>query len=445
MTTALAVQGGRPLRGSVLLPADAPIGARALILAGLADGESLLTGITERGELASIVAALRSLGVPVDATGDGLRVAGVGLDGLRLPATGTLDCDRSWVGIPLLAGALAPQPFGVRITAHPSLAERDLSGIVGALRSRGAPVAGRGEPPRLPLAIAPLLADEPLHALECDLPAPDTDTKTAALISGLWCHGPTLVSEPLLSADHTERMLLALGAPVQRAGSVVRLDHGPTEPLAPVRWHIPGSAELAAYVAAAATLVEGSRVALRGVAFNPSAAGFFDALRLLGGRYLAISQGDAAGNEPMGELQVAHTRLHGGTMGSEIALRGATTAPAFGLLGVGARRGLCLSDCEAYASAESGFWAALASLFSSFGIPARAQGAGLVVGPDGAKPRAAEVDVEGQPRLGLCAVVLALAAEGRSVIHGSHGILERFPCLMGLLGDLGADIGSEDR
>ena len=48
--------------------------------------------------------------------------------------------------------------------------------------------------------------------------------KSAVLLSGLWSDGATHVREPLVSRDHTERMLSAMGVPVSRVGAVVALD-----------------------------------------------------------------------------------------------------------------------------------------------------------------------------------------------------------------------------
>ncbi len=84
--------------------------------------------------------------------------------------------------------------------------------------------------------------------------------KGALLFSGLFASGPTLIHEPVLSRDHTERMFDALGLPVQAAGSMVSL-HPPADPLA-IRGFdadIPGDISAAAFVLAAAQLVPGQQ------------------------------------------------------------------------------------------------------------------------------------------------------------------------------------------
>ena len=68
----------------------------------------------------------------------------------------------------------------------------------------GATVVGREGGRRLPLAIT---GRRPLKALAYRSPVASAQVKTALLLAGLWADGPVTVEEPVLSRDHTERML----------------------------------------------------------------------------------------------------------------------------------------------------------------------------------------------------------------------------------------------
>ena len=70
------------------VPGDKSIPQRALIVASLATGESRLSGLLPSADPQATAAVLRALGVPIATLpGDGseLRVAGLGLQGLRDP------------------------------------------------------------------------------------------------------------------------------------------------------------------------------------------------------------------------------------------------------------------------------------------------------------------------------------------------------------------------
>jgi 3-phosphoshikimate 1-carboxyvinyltransferase len=445
--TRISISGGRPLRGTVSLPPDREIAHRALLLGALGEGDSWLEAPIEGAQLGATVSALRALGIDIDIAGGATRIAGRGLHGLRIP-DGAIDCGRSYPTLALMTGLLAGQHFGTRLLFDPTGAAGRLDDLIGALRARGAHVGAsgaEGEPLRPPIAVAPLLADEPLRGLQCSLPGPDASAKSALLLSGLFAAGPTAVSEPLLSADHTERMLAALGVPVRRLGSMAGFDPEQWDGRLPAfgRWSMPGDTGAAALIAAAAAAIGGSRIALRDIGFNPTRTGFFDALHLLGGRMLAIAKGDRAGHEPIAELQIQGHTLRGGVMGGEIVLRCTDSLPGLLLIGARSARGLQLADAEAFAEGGDPVWFALAKLASAFGAACTADGAGLRIeratGLHGAR-----IDAREDHRLALTAVIFGLAAEGETQVENAACIEEHLPGWLAQLAELGARIELEE-
>jgi 3-phosphoshikimate 1-carboxyvinyltransferase len=445
--TSVAIEGGRPLRGAVELPPDREVGHRALVIGALADGESRLAAKIGGRQLMATVDALRKLGADVEVGPGAASIQGRGLDGLRLP-DGALDCGGSYTTLALLTGVLAGQRFGTRLLLDRGCAAGRLEHLVGALRARGAHVAAsgaQGERLHPPIAIAPLLPEEPLRGLSCELPEPDANAKSALLISGLFAQGPTSLSEPLLSADHTERLFSALQVPVRRLGSMAGFDPEQWDRRLPAfgPWSLPGDPTAAALVAAAAASIEGSRVALRDTGWNPTRTGFFDALRLLGGRLLVIAKGDCAGHEPIAELQVRHHAVRGGAMGGEIALRAGDALPALLLIGARSARGVRIMEGEAFARPDDAVWQQLAELARSFGVPCQAEGASLAIEPS-PRLRGAAVDAREDHRLALTAVIFGLAAEGATRVDNATCLSDHFPGLLSRLRELGAQLEVEE-
>jgi 3-phosphoshikimate 1-carboxyvinyltransferase len=438
----LRIRGGRPLRGSVSLSADLQIATRALVLAALGSGRSQLQDLPDAEPIASGIAALAALGVSCRRSASELTIDGVGLGGLRMP-TGALDAGRSRDLLGLLAGLLSGQAFGTRIVVHPSLAARDVELIVAPLRARGAHIAGQQGPAGMlpPIAVAPLVAGEVLQGLDCSLPLSDPAAKTAILISALFSAGPTTVSEPQLSADHTERLLVGLGAPLRRIGSVVAFD--------PSRWErqlapfesiaLPGCTTQASYLACAAQLLPGSDIELRAVGINPTRSGVFDMLSSWSGAALhAMPRGDRALREPIADLRVRTSALRGGSIGIELLSRAADELPALALLGASARRGVRLCDLE---RAES--LAPLCQLLEAFGFSiARTPGELLVQGITWPSPdRELRVDARDDPQLSLCACSLALACPAPTVVeHAAQALGSMYPGFVEAARALGAEI-----
>ena len=60
------------VQGSVTLPGSKSISNRTLLLAALCDGETLIRGLLKSDDTDVMLAALRKLGVRIDARGDAL-------------------------------------------------------------------------------------------------------------------------------------------------------------------------------------------------------------------------------------------------------------------------------------------------------------------------------------------------------------------------------------
>src|SRR5262245_38815864 len=266
----------RPLSGSVPVPADKSISHRALILASISGGKSELRGFSYGEDNVATQRAFGQMGVRIEDDAHGtLQVHGVGLAGLSAPPS-DIDCGNSGTTMRLLSGVLAAQAFESRLVGDASLMRRPMGRIVEPLRLRGAVIDGAPRPGRVgdvtaPLEIGPLPESTRLGPLEYQLPVASAQVKSALLLSGLWASGPTLVREPLVSRDHTERMLDALGVPIETAGPLVKL-HPPRDAnsLAGFSVDLPGDLSAAAFLLVAGLIIDGSAITTRGTGLNPS-------------------------------------------------------------------------------------------------------------------------------------------------------------------------------
>ncbi len=109
-TDSAQVHGAQRLRGIVRVPGDKSLSHRALLFNALAEGTARVRGSLDGADCRTTLAALRAMGVQIEATGDDLTVHGAGLDGLREPLD-VLDCGNSGTTTRLLLGILAGQPF----------------------------------------------------------------------------------------------------------------------------------------------------------------------------------------------------------------------------------------------------------------------------------------------------------------------------------------------
>ena len=56
------------------------------------------------------------------------------------------------------------------------------------------------------------ISGQPLHGIDFTLPVASAQLKSAILLASLYADSPTTIHEPVASRDHTERMLLYMGA-----------------------------------------------------------------------------------------------------------------------------------------------------------------------------------------------------------------------------------------
>lgn len=447
MSRRFRIQGGRPLRGRARVPGDKSVGHRALIFGALAEGRSTITNLSGGLDNLATAQAFREMGVSIDVDGASATVEGVGLHGLSMPKR-PLDCGNSGTTMRLLAGLLAGQRFGSTLVGDESLTRRPMRRVIEPLRARGAHIAGSNGATEgelyPPIRIAPQLEDEGLIALEYASPVASAQVKSCLLLSGLYARGLTAIAEPVVSRDHTERMMYALSIPIRVEGPVAVLDPSEGE----VRWdgfdwEVPGDISSAAFLIAAALMVPGSEVTLEGVGLNPTRTGILDALRTMRAGVEVVPRGEGAGAEPVGELCVRHGPLGAGAIGGELLTRMIDEVPAFSAIAAAAGGRTDVRDAEELRVKESDRLAASAGVLKAFGVDCTELADGMHV-HGGAALRGAEVESLGDHRIAMMGAVLGLAAEGETIVHDVGCVDTSFPAFAELLASLGADIRVED-
>jgi 3-phosphoshikimate 1-carboxyvinyltransferase len=436
----------RPLEGSVPVPSDRSITHRALILAALSNAPCELRGFAYGSDNLGTLRALGALGVRFEDDGKGtVRLRGVGLRGLKAPAT-DIDCGLSRTTARLLTGVLSAQPFASRLVGSPALYRRRMKAVVAPLIQRGAVIraaacSAHADDVALPLEIGGLSAGQRLSGIEYAMTTPNDHAKGALLFSGLFASGPTVIFEPVVSRDHTERLMSELDLPVRTAGSMVSL-HPPADPLSIRGFDVdlPGDITAAAFVLAAGELVPGSNVSTRRTSLNPTRAGILDVLRAFGGRMGITPKGDALG-EPWGEINAVGSVLRGTKISGEMALRTLDELPVICVLAARARGVTEISDMAQLREEDTDRIAALSEILRAFGVQATARPDGIVIEGQPERPLTfARVSCGGDHRVAMAAALLGLLADGESVVSDVDCLAVSFPRFAGTLRALGANI-----
>lgn len=290
--------------GEVRVPGDKSISHRALILAALAKGSSRLRGIARSDDVESTARVLRALGAEIPPLSDDMVVNGRGLRSLRAPSA-DLDCRNSGTTARLMAGVVAGSGLRARFVGDQSLSRRPMRRVAEPLMAMGATVElERGD--GLPMTVS--AGGGALRAIEWSTETPSAQVKSAILLAALAAGVPALVRESARTRDHTERMLGAMGARVEGAGTSSGL--APVERLQPLDLTIPRDPSSAAFFVALATLADEGELALPELCLNVTRTGFLSALRAMGAR-LAIALEEPQGGEPVGSVTASPAALRG--------------------------------------------------------------------------------------------------------------------------------------
>lgn len=283
--------------GRLRVPGDKSISHRALIFAALAKGESRITGLLTSADVQSTAGILRALGVAIPSLVSGsITVRGNGPGALHGPG-GSLDAGNSGTTTRLMAGVLAGCPFEARVIGDASLSRRPMRRVAEPLTAMGARFAfenGDG----LPMTIT----GGRLTGLTWRSPAASAQVKGALLLAGFVGNVPVEVHEPVLSRDHTERMMRGRGVDVRSEGTVATLSPGAQ--MAPLNTHVPGDPSSAAFFAALGALAASGDLELPGVCANPARTGAFRVLDRMGAR-IGWEEMNDEGGEPSATLVVS--------------------------------------------------------------------------------------------------------------------------------------------
>jgi 3-phosphoshikimate 1-carboxyvinyltransferase len=437
----IVVQGGDPLRGQLALPGDKSISHRALLLGAIADGTSRIENFLPAADCLATLNAVCALSIEVeDPSPTSLIVHGRGLHGLQEPQN-VLDCVRSGTTMRLLAGILAGQPFVSILSGDLQLRRRPMARIAEPLRLMGATVLGRDGGRLPPLAIR----GGDLHGIDYALPVASAQVKSALLLASLYASGPTTVREPGPARDHTERMLLAMGAQLDVAGvegdrpgpaTAVRIVPGGS--LRPLDLTVPGDFSSAAFLIVAATLVPGSEVTLEGVGVNPTRTGLLDILQAMGA-HVALENERAAGGEPVADVVVRASELRGTEVSGPVVVRMIDEFPVLAVAATQARGETLVRDAAELRVKETDRIATTVQELRRLGADIDPRPDGFVVhGPT--LLRGAPVDCHGDHRLAMALAVAGLVAAGETVVHDADSIGDSFPGFETSLARLGAHL-----
>ena len=414
------------MAGTVAPPSDKSISHRAAILNGMAPGEAVVDNYSDGADCRSTLRCLRSLGVSVEQIADThnstgtprLKISSPGLAGLAEPQD-LLNAGNSGTTIRLLMGALAGVPFVSVITGDRSLRSRPMGRIVQPLRLMGAHILGRKGDSLAPLTVK----GGGLKGIEYTMPVASAQVKSSLVLASLFADGETLLHQPALSRDHTERMLEAMGASLVEDGRVLVIKPG--SPLKPVDVRVPGDISSAAFWMVAAAAHPRAKVTLTNVGVNPTRTGILDVLEAMGAR-ITKENPRMEGGEPVADLHIESSDLRGVEIGGDLIPRAVDEIPIIALAACFARGTTVIRDAEELRFKESDRLRGTARELSKLGARINELPDGLSIEGTGSL-KGGTCSSYGDHRMAMTLGIAGLLAKEEVVVGGSETVGVSYP------------------
>ncbi len=287
------------LRGEIFFPGDKSISHRSLMFAALCDGKSKISNLSTGKDVQSTKNCLIDCGIKIYNEKSSYVVEG----GKFINPKKELDCGNSGTTVRLLAGLLSGQNISATFVGDESLSNRPMKRIIEPLKLMGLNCSSKNF--TLPLKIK----SSKLNGINYKSQIASAQVKSAVLLAALGSNKPTSFIEPVLSRNHTEIMLKALGVPINTKKLKTTISKI-TRKLKPFNFNIPGDPSSAAFFAGAASMVKNSNLVLKNISGNDTRLGIFSILKQMGVTVLKSNEKNILG-EKIIDITIKNKILNG--------------------------------------------------------------------------------------------------------------------------------------
>lgn len=406
------------LKGEINIPGDKSISHRGIMLGAIADGETRISNFLQGADCLSTIDCFRKMGVYIENDESSVTIHGRGLHGLLAP-TKVLDVGNSGTTTRLISGILAGQTFSSELTGDDSICSRPMARIITPLRQMGANITSKNANDCAPL----LINQARLTGIHYDSPVASAQVKSCILLAGLYANGPTSVSEPFRSRNHTELMLRYFGAEVNVDGYTATVS--PEPKLYGTNIVVPGDISSAAYFIAAALIVPNSEVLIKNVGINSTRDGILRVCTSMGADITYLNKKESAG-EPIADLLVKSSNLEGTIIEGSLIPTLIDEIPIIAILASVAQGTTIIRNAEELKVKESNRLDIMVNELSAMGVDIEGTADGMVI--HGGKPLTGiTVDSRLDHRIAMSFAIAGLISEGPTTILRSECVDISYP------------------
>ncbi|TQV63464.1 MAG: 3-phosphoshikimate 1-carboxyvinyltransferase [Sulfurovum sp.] len=225
-----------------------------------------------------------------------------------------LDCGNAGTAIRLYVGLLSGIDGYFVLSGDKYLRARPMKRVVNPLISIGAKIDGRANGNLAPLTVR----GGALEAFRYHSSIDSAQVKSAMILSALRAKEKSYYKENLLSRDHTERMLLGMGAEISFLTDGYIEIMPLTSPLKPLNIRVPSDPSSGFFFAVASAIIPNSTILLENLTLNKTRVEAYKILQDMGAKVEFIQKENIY--EPIGDIRVSYNgKLSSVSVNSNIA------------------------------------------------------------------------------------------------------------------------------
>lgn len=416
----------KELPNTVYIPGDKSISHRSIMFSALAEGTSYVYNFLMSEDCLNTINCFKQLGVDINVDNSKITIVGKGLHGLSAPAS-DLYVGNSGTTIRLMLGILCGQPFETTLYGDSSIGKRPMDRVMIPLSKMGAKFKAI-EDKFTPITTVPVPS---LTPIQYNSHISSAQVKSAVLLAGLYCDGTTSFIEPLLSRDHTERMLKRYGVTVERDNLKASIKGG--QSLKPCSINVPGDISSAAFFMVLAAISPNTKLTVKNVGINPTRTGILDVLKMMGAK-MQIDNIQDVEFEPHADITVETSELKATTIGGSLIPRLIDEIPIIAIAACFAEGTTIIKDAEELKVKESNRIKSMVDNLTLMGADIQETDDGMIINGKCTLIGSDKLKAYNDHRIAMSLIIAALNATGDSAIDSIESISTSFPNFLNILG-----------
>lgn len=423
---------------SIDIPGDKSISHRSVIFGSITPGKTVIRNFLQGEDCKHTLEAFEAMGVKAEFGEATLTIYGQSLQDMRKPEK-DIYLGNSGTSIRLLSGLFSGLPFKTVLTGDDSLKKRPMKRVIEPLQNMGAEIDSK-EGGLAPLIINASETKPQLKAIKYNSPIASAQVKSCLMLAGLSAEGETVIKEPHLSRDHTERMLNYLGADVRSDHDGIHLNGKDAySKLTAKEIFVPGDISSAAFFMIAAAILDNAEITVKNIGLNPSRIGILEAFDLMNVNYEILNKREV-NNEPIADIKVKSSKIKATEIGGALIPKLIDEIPIISILAAQAEGDTVIKDAEELRVKESNRIASTLNMLNKLGVDAKETKDGMIIKGRNRKPfevhSLTEIDSYGDHRLAMSATIAGLYSNNPIEVQKTEFVQTSFPNFFDLIDKL---------